>query len=154
MPRGVKKVVEEVVEEVKVEEAPAEQPVADEVPVEEAPAEVVEEAPAEEITTDAVVDAEPVAEEAVEAEPVIEEAPVEDKKEETTAEVKEEKKDAVKEGEWKFYANLRIYPSFGDRTRVKVISGNVKVTGKKGDLTQIQYLKHGFGLVDAFTDQI
>lgn len=144
MPRGVKKVAE-ITEEVKVEEAVAEAP-AEEVKEEKVEEAAVAEAPAEE----------PVAEEA--APEVAEEVPAEEVKEEPKKEEKKAEKEeapaASADGEWKFVENLRIYPRVTDLAVTTVITGNVKVIGEVRGLKKIQYMKHGFGLVDALTDAL
>lgn len=143
MPRGVKKVVEEPVEEIKVE-----QEVAAEV------AEVAAEEPAVEASEEVAAAEEPAA---VEEAPVVEEAPA---VEEVAAAVESENKSAAKkvvatEGEWTFVDHLRIYPNNADRNiRTSVITGNIRVVGEQDGFKKIQYLKHGFGIVEALTDAL
>lgn len=147
MPRGVKKVVEEPVEEIKVE-----QEVAAEV------AEVAAEEPAVEASEEVAAAEEPAA---VEEAPVVEEAPaVEEVAAAEEPAVESENKSAAKEvvateGEWTFVDHLRIYPNNADRNiRTSVITGNIRVVGEQDGFKKIQYLKHGFGIVEALTDAL
>lgn len=140
MPRGVKKVEEVKVEEIKVEEAAVEEAPAA-APVEEVVEQPVEEAQAEEALAETV---EEIKEEVAVAEPEAEEKPAEEAME------AEKNKDA----EWQFVERLRIYPRPTDLKVIKFITGNVKVIETKGEMKKIQYLKHGFGLVEAFTDAL
>lgn len=148
MPRGVKKVAE-AIEEVKVEEAVAEE--AKEEKVEEVAAEepkveevAAEEAPAEEVAPE---------EDQGPAPEVIEEAPAAEEVKEAP-EKEEQKPVESADGTWKFVENLRIYPRVTDLAVTTVITGNVKVIGEVRGLKKIQYMKHGFGLVEALTDAL
>lgn len=146
MPRGVKKVVEE---------------------TEQTTAEVVQEAEAADAAADENKVEDEAADKAVDevvAEPQVDEpaAPVDEKKEKSAkkaekAEKAEKVEDSVTaepENEWKFVTALRIYPYPSDLSRTTLFTGNVRVVSEYKGLKTIEYMKYGYGLVTAVTDQL
>ena len=150
MPRGVKKVVEETEQTTAevVQEAEAVDAAAEENKVED---EAAEENKVEDEAADEVVDE-------VVAEPQVDEpeAPVNEKKEKSAkkAEKAEDSITAEPENEWKFVTALRIYPYPSDLSRTTLFTGNVRVVSEYKGLKTIEYMKYGYGLVTAVTDQL
>ena len=58
------------------------------------------------------------------------------------------------EGEWRFVQGLRIYPRPADLSCSTLFTGNIRVIGEYKELKKIEFMKHGFGLVQALTDAL
>lgn len=125
--------VEEVIEEEVVEE------IAEAVQAPE-PVEEVKEEPEEEI--------EEVKEEVAEPEPPVKE-------------VKKEEKEAIKHPDIPFnpdeptsVVDIRIFNIPDIKSPFKIFSGNVIVRNKVSDMTELEYVKPGFGLVKGYTPDL
>lgn len=56
--------------------------------------------------------------------------------------------------EWQFVENLIIYPYTGALSTYIKFTGNIKVVGEHDGYKKVQYMRHGFGLVEGFTDKL